>query len=87
MSCINSEYNSLLTLFPVAVGEFSAFHKQLYFLHCDLQPAEGAIKPTHQKAVSGSGSTGSWLLKNPQAEGLSPAKSCDPRHLSLHVTV
>lgn len=38
----------LLTLFPVAVGEFSALYMQINLLHCDLQPAEGAIQSSHQ---------------------------------------
>lgn len=78
--------SSLLTLFPVAMDEFGALHMQVDLLHRDLQPAEGAIQPSHQQALSRSVLRG-WLVKNPQAEGLSPAEGRDPRHLSLHMTV
>lgn len=79
---------NLLTLFPVAMGEFGALYMQVYLLHCDLQPAEGAIQTSHQQTLGGSALLrGRWLVKNPQAEGLSPAEGSDPRHLSLHVTV
>lgn len=79
--------SSLLTLFPVAMVEFGALYVQFELLHCDLQPAEGAIQPSHQQALSRSVPTGRRLVENPQAEGLSPAERCDPRHLGLHMTV
>ncbi|KAG7241119.1 hypothetical protein INR49_025862 [Caranx melampygus] len=49
-------------------------------------PTEGAIQPAHQQALSCSVLTCRWLVQNPQAEGVSPAEGCDPRHLSLHMT-
>lgn len=77
---------TFLTLISLAGGQFSAPHEQVCFLHCDLQPTERAIQPSHQQALSKSVPTVGRLVEHPQAEGLSPAKSSDPGTLVLHVT-
>lgn len=81
------EIFNFLTLFSVAVGEFSALHMQVNLMHCDLKPTEGAIGPSHQQTLSWSVLRGCWWVKNPQIEGLSPAEGSDSRHLGLHVAV
>lgn len=77
----------LLTLFHVTVDEFRAFHTQVDLLHCDLQPAERAVQPSHQQALNSRSVLTACCRIQTQAEGLSPAKGSDPRHLSLLVTV
>lgn len=78
----------VLTLFLIAVCEFGAPHIQVILLHCDLQPAEGAIQPSHQQVLSSRSVLirGQWV-QNPQAKGLSPTEGSDSRHVSLHMTV
>lgn len=77
----------LLTLFHVAVGEFCALHTQVDLLHCDLQPAERAVQPSHQQALDNRSALTAGCGIQTRAEGLSPAKGSDPRHLSLLMTV
>lgn len=66
-----------LTLISVTASEFRGLHLQIYFLHRDLQPTEGAIQPTHQQVFHRSVLTTCLLLQSPQAEGLSPAQGRD----------
>lgn len=79
--------SGLLTLCPVAAGEFGARHMQVYLLHRNLQPAERAVQAGHQQTLGRSVLAGRCLVQNRQAEGVSPAEGRDPRHLSLHMTV
>ncbi|TNN85307.1 hypothetical protein EYF80_004329 [Liparis tanakae] len=71
----------------VDAGELGADHMQVHLLHVHLQPAERAVQPRHQQTLGRSVLTGRRLVQNRQAEGLSPAEGCDPRRLSLHVTM
>lgn len=78
----------VLTLFLIAVDEFSAPHIQVILLHCDLQPAEGAIQPSNQQVLCSRSVLiiGHWV-QNTQAKGLSPTEGGDSRPVSLHMTV
>lgn len=75
------------TLLSVAVHEFCALHVQVDLVHFNLQPAEGAIRPSHQQALSWPVPRGSGWVKSPQVERLSPAEGSDATHLGLHVAV
>lgn len=77
----------LLTLFHVTVDQLCAFHAQVDLLHCDLQPAERTVQPSHQQALSSWSVLTAGCRIQTRAEGLSPAEGSGPRRLSLLVTV